>query len=93
MTTATQNTTRDTTYTTEIYGMVNTMEADWTQASSPIVWNGESTQWQVADFGHRSAAAMRTLLARDIAIGEGCSVDELSDEINEEIDDAVKAMK
>lgn len=81
-----------TTHKTDIYDMVMTMEADWAEASSTVIWCGKPTQWQVADFSHRPAEAMRILLAAEVAIGEGCSADSLSEDIMDVIDDAVRAM-
>lgn len=80
------------THTAKIWGLEMTIEADWTDAAYPVTCDDELTHYQVANFCHRPEEAMRTFLLRDAAIGEGCPVDDLSDEITEEIDEAVRVM-
>ena len=77
-----------TTTTTDLYGDLYTIRADWTQASSQIErdtgdgW--EPTGRQVADFAHDSAEAMRQEL-RDAVRAGGDDPDDpdIADEINE----------
>lgn len=77
------------TYTTKFFGDVYTMQADFAQASSPIIFCDLTTQYQVADFAHDSADAMRTLL-------EACcrmsGDDPESEDMASEIDAAVESM-
>lgn len=80
------------THTAKIWGIEMTIAANWAEASSPVLCDGESTQYQVADFMHNPKEAMRTFLRQEAAIGEGCPVDDLSDEITDEIYEAVLTM-
>lgn len=75
------------TYTAEFFGDEYTMEADFAQAASPIVWNGRPTPYQVADFGHDSEEAFRALLERSLEAGG-----EDPDEYRDAIDDAVDSL-
>lgn len=54
---------------------VATMTADFAQASSPILMDGESTPFQVADARHRKNQAAEMLLQN--AWSNGCAVCEM----------------
>ena len=83
-------------YTTSVWGDKYSVEADFAQASSPVLFTGETTPYQVADFGHNAEAAMRRQLTQ-AAIDSGSAVDEDGDLDDEEaaaqIEDAVGRMR
>ncbi|HQZ67732.1 MAG TPA: hypothetical protein PLY87_21730 [Planctomycetaceae bacterium] len=54
---------------------VSTMTADFAQASSPLLMDGESTPYQVADARHRKIEAAEMLLQN--AWSNGCAVCEI----------------
>ncbi len=72
---------------TDIYGDIYRLRADWTQASSQIERDTEDgwepTGWQVADFSHDSAEAMRQELRDAVrAGGDDPDESEIADEIS-----------
>lgn len=56
-----------TTYVAQCFGNTYTVSANWAHAASPVLFDGSPTQYQVADFRHSSADAMRCLLEREVA--------------------------
>mgnify|MGYP001284774655 CR=1 FL=1 len=63
---------------------VATMTADFAQASSPILMDGESTPYQVADARHRKIVAAEMLL-QNVWLNGGavCEIDEDGDIIGD----------
>ena len=57
-------------YAITVNGQQYTVSADWSQASSPVEFDGNGTQYQVADFRHSSAAAMRRNLANEFGVDD-----------------------
>lgn len=76
-----------TTYTATLFGDAYTMTADFAQASCPVEYDGNASQYQVADFGHDAAEAMRRHLEACVEAG-GDDADDYADEI----DAAVESM-
>ena len=76
-----------TTYKTNLYGDEYTISGDFAEASSPIEFDGETTQYQVADFSHSPDAAMRRYLESTIEAGGDDPAD-----IEELIDEAISAI-
>jgi hypothetical protein len=77
------------TYTCDFFGDSYTMQADFAQASSTIIFCDRPTQYQVADFRHDSDEAMRHLLGQ---VAEMSGDDPCDEDIADEIDDAVGSM-
>lgn len=69
-----------TTYTTEFCGDKYEITANFSLAGDPIVCNGETTQYQVADFSHDSDAAMRRILEECVDAG-GDDIEDFRDDI------------
>jgi hypothetical protein len=78
------------TYTTTLFGDEYSVTGDFAQASSPVLFNGATTQYQVADFSHAPTAAMRRLLEASIEAG-GDDPDD--DEFAGVIDEAIGEIK
>ena len=69
-----------TTYTTRIFGDTITIAGDFAQASSPVTGD-IGGGYQVADFQHRPAAAMRRALEQ-LVEASGDSVEDFADQID-----------
>lgn len=79
-----------TTITINVWGEKTEMVADWAEASSPIMIDGDSQPMrgqQVADFSHRPESAIRWYLAE---IAESSGDDPTDPEIVKEIEKLVE---
>lgn len=72
------------TYTTKFFGDEYTVTGDFSNASSPVLWCGEPTQYQVADFRHDSDEAMRRQLEMAVE-ASGDAVEDFAEDIEEAI--------
>jgi len=72
-----------TTHTTRIFGDTITITADFAQAASPVTGD-ISGGYQVADFRHSPAAAMRAALEQ-LVVASGDSVEDFADQIDKAI--------
>lgn len=70
-----------TTYVTECWGERSTVSANWSDAASPVFFNGEHTQYQVSNFRHSAESAMRLMLEK-VASEGGDDEDDASDVID-----------
>lgn len=81
-------TTSKTTYTATVWGDTYRLRADWAEAASPIERDTAEggwapTGWQVADYRHRPADAMRAELGRmELATGSDLQDERVQDEID-----------
>ena len=76
-------------YQTKFGGTVYRVAAiNWADSSASVIFDGEPTQWQVADFCHWPQRAMRQFL-EDIVESSGV----YSDEYDGEVDAAVDSVK
>ena len=73
------------TYRTELFGDEYTISGDFAQASSPVLFCGEPTAFQVADFRHWPERAIKWYLESVIEMG-GDNPDDFEEEIAEAID-------
>jgi len=76
-------------YATTIWGEQYCISGDFSQASSPVRFDGEVTPYQVADFQHRPSLAMRRYLEGTAQAG-GSDPD--APEVQAEINEALKHM-
>lgn len=66
---------------TRIWSDTYTVDMDEAQAAEGVLFNGETTQYQTASFGHDIHDALRKMLEQAVIDGGG-DVDESEEEIN-----------
>ena len=75
------------TYKTTLYDDEYTISGNFAEASSPVEFDGQPTQYQVADFAHSSDAAMRRYLEQVVEVGGDDPAD-----VKDLIDEAIEAI-
>ena len=86
--TARKESTMADTYKTTLCGAEYTIRGNFAEASSPVEFDGQPTQYQVADFAHSPTAAMRRHLEKVLqADGDDPAI------VQELIDEAIEAIK
>lgn len=79
-----------TTYTTKFYGDTYTVSGNFAEGSAPVLFDGEPTQYQTADFRHSPERAMRRQLEQ-VATDSGSDPED--DEVAASIKAAIEAMR